>query len=279
MKIIDAHAHVWDVENLSYPWIESGSEFDRVFSFDDYRAATKAAPIEKMVLVECDADPSMSMREVQWFEELSTIDSRVQGIVGHLHLTDNPSFDADLDLMASRPLVRGVRHNIQGNESNFALQQPFVNGVKEVGRRGLHFELCLTHDQLAETIDLVKLCPDTSFVLDHCAKPGIRDGGKEPWLTDMKNLSALPNVVCKISGLLTEADWEHWTQEEVLWYAENAAEVFGGSRIMFGSDWPVNEVAGGFSKWYELTRSLTSSWSPADRDSFYFNNAEGVYRL
>ena len=115
--------------------------------------------------------------------------------------------------MASRPLVRGVRHNIQGNESNFALQQPFVNGVKEVGRRGLHFELCLTHDQLAETIDLVKLCPDTSFVLDHCAKPGIRDGGKEPWLTDMKNLAALPNVVCKISGLLTEADWEHWTQE------------------------------------------------------------------
>lgn len=279
MRIVDAHAHVWDVEKLRYPWIEKSSPFDRVFSFDDYRAATKNAAIEKMVFVECDADPALSRAEVQWFEDLSTIDVRVQGIVGHLHLIDNPSFEADLDFMASRPLVRGVRHNIQGNAPNFALQQEFIDGVKEVGRRGLHFELCLTHDQLTETIELVKLCPDTSFVLDHCAKPGICDGIKEPWLADMKKMAALPNVDCKISGLLTEADWGSWEPAEILWYANEAADAFGPSRVIFGSDWPVNEVAGGFRKWHAVTEELTSTWSSSDRESFYCLNAERAYRI
>jgi L-fuconolactonase len=279
MRAIDAHAHFWDIEKLKYPWIEEGSFFDRTFSLADYQRAARVMPIEKMVFVECDAHPACSLTEVEWVEDLSTVDDRIQGIVARVQLTNNPDVIADLDVLASRPLVKGIRHNIQGNPPGFALQDSFVTGINEAHRRGFHFELCLTHDQLAETIKLVRRCSEASFVLDHCGKPGIRVASKEPWRTQMRELAQLQNVVCKISGLLTEADWKKWTVGEVLWYAQESADAFGRARIMFGSDWPVNEAAGGFSRWFDVTRALTAKWSAEENDEFFFGNANRFYRL
>ncbi len=279
MRAIDSHAHFWDVDKLKYPWIEAGSFFDRTFSLADYQRAAGAMPIKKMVFVECDAHPACSLAEVGWVEDLSTFDDRIQGIVARVQLTDNPDVIADLDVLASRPMVKGIRHNIQGNPPGFALQESFVAGIKEAHRRRFHFELCLTHDQLAETVELVRRCSEVSFVLDHCGKPGIRSAGKEPWRTQMRELAQSENVVCKISGLLTEADWEKWTIGEVLWYAQESADAFGRARIMFGSDWPVNEAAGGFGRWFDVTRALTEKWSAEEKDEFFFANANRFYRL
>jgi L-fuconolactonase len=279
VKAIDTHAHFWDVSRLKYPWIERESIFDRTFSLEDYQRAAQALPISKMVFVECDADPKCSLEEVRWVEELARIDQRIQGIVAHVQLTDSVSWQADLESMADRPLVKGIRQNIQHHAPGFALQDSLSNGVRYAGKLGLHFELCLTHDQMAEAIDLVKRCPSVSFVLDHCGKPAIREGLREPWQTQMRELAVLPNVVCKISGLLTEADWGRWRLEDILWYADSAAESFGISRIMFGSDWPVNEAAGGYHKWYGATQALTEGWSVLERERFYYLNAETFYRL
>ena len=279
MQVIDTHAHFWDTGSLKYPWIEPGSAFDRAYKLSDYRTASRDAPIRRMIFVEADADSSCSLREAQWVQHLSTEDPRIQGIVARVSLTDSRTVRADLDAMAKLSLLKGIRDNIQNHPPGFALQEQFIQGVKEVHRRGMHFELCLKHHQLPETIELVKRCPEGQFVLDHCAKPDIRSGRREPWRAQLRELAALPNVVCKISGLVTEADWENWTPEQILWYARQAVDAFGPQRIMFGSDWPVNEVAGGFMKWLRLAESLCADWSDSDRDSFFSGNAIRVYRL
>ena len=271
--------HFWDIGLLHYPWIERGSPFDRTYALQDYRRASRDSPVDGMVFVEADADASYSLREAQWVQGLSATDRRIRGIVARLALTGNPTVLADLDALAAIPLVRGIRDNIQGHAPGFATQPAFVRGVKEAGKRGLHFELCLKHHQLGETLELARLCGEVPLILDHCAKPDIRKREREPWLSQIRQLAALPNIACKISGLVTEAHWEQWRPEEVLWYARQAADAFGAARILFGSDWPICEVAGGFERWLRVTEMLAASWSASEREGFYWRNAERMYRL
>ena len=279
--IIDTHAHFWNPDLLPYPWIDPGSPFDRAFSPHDYlrTSAGAQAPMGGMIFIEADADSSSSLQEARWVWELAAAEPRIRGMVARVALTERPSIADDLDAVAAMPLVKGIRDNIQGHAPGFALQRSFVEGVREVGRRGLHFELCLKHHQLGETLELARQCPEVQLILDHCAKPAIRNGEREPWLTQIRQLAALPNVVCKISGLLTEADWERWQPEQILWYASQAAEAFGPHRILFGSDWPVCEAAGGFEKWFRVAQALAAPWSSSERESFFYRNAERVYRL
>lgn len=281
MRIIDTHVHFWNVDTLRYSWIDAGSLFDRSFSPQDYLRSTAQAQadIGGMIFIEADADSSCSLREASWVQELAAAEPRIRGIVARVALSERPSVAADLDALEAIPLLKGIRDNIQGHAPGFAVQPSFVQGVREVGRRGLHFELCLKHHQLGEALELAERCPDVPLVLDHCAKPDIRKGEREPWLTQMRRLAALPNIVCKISGLVTEADWERWQPEEVLWFARQAADAFGPTRVLFGSDWPVCEAAGGFERWLRVAQTLATSWSVTDRESFFCLNAERVYRL
>jgi L-fuconolactonase len=279
MNVVDTHAHFWDPGPLRYRWIEKGSVFDRPYHPEDYWRAAAQLPVDRLIFVECDAHAESSVREARWVAQLARADARILGIVARVDLTASTNLARDVAEVAALPLVKGVRDNIQNNPAGFALQDSFIRGVQEVHERGLHFELCLKHHQLAETIELVKRCPKGRFVLDHCAKPDIQAGLREPWLTQMRAMAELPNVDCKISGLVTEADWERWRPEDVLWYAQQAAEVFGPSRILFGSDWPVNEVAGGFGRWFRLAEELAAAWSLENRRRFFCKNAERVYRL
>jgi L-fuconolactonase len=279
MQILDTHVHFWDIDALRYPWIVRGSPFDRTYVAQDYRRAVGDTPVAGMIFIEADADSSCSLSEARWAQELSATEPGIQGIVARVALTGNPSVLADLDTVASISLVKGLRDNIQGHPPGFATQPAFVRGVQEAGKRGLHFELCLSHQQLGETLDLARQCPEVTLVLDHCAKPDIRNGAREPWLSQIRRLAALPNVVCKISGLATEAHWTRWQPEDLLWYARQAADAFGPQRVLFGSDWPVCELAGGFAKWLSVARVLAASWSHSDRESFFFRNAERIYRL
>jgi predicted TIM-barrel fold metal-dependent hydrolase len=280
VRVLDSHVHFWNADRLRYPWIERGSAFDRGFVLPDYlrTCAQAQVGVAGLIFVEADADSSCSLHEARWAQELAA-DPRIRGMVARVALTESRAVAADLDALAAMPLVRGIRDNIQGHSPGFALQRSFVQGVREVGRRGMHFELCLQHPQLAETIELARRCPDVPLVLDHCAKPGIRGGEREPWLTQIRQLAALPNIVCKVSGLMSEAAPDRWQPEEILWYARQAADAFGPDRILFGSDWPVCEAAGGFEKWFRVAQTLAAPWSAGDRESFFWRNAERVYRL
>ena len=281
MHVIDTHVHFWNPEVLRYPWIERGSPFDRTFSPEDYVRASAAAcaPSSGMIFIEADAHSSCSLEEACWVRALAAAEPRIRGIVARVALAEGRSVAADLDALAAIPLIKGIRDNIQGHAPGFALQSSFVEGVRQIGARGLHFELCLKHHQLDEALELARRCVQVPLVLDHCAKPDIRNGEREPWLARIRELASLPNIVCKISGLLTEADWERWRPEQVLWYARQAADAFGPDRVLFGSDWPVCEAAGGFERWWRVAETLAASWSDTDRESFFCRNAERVYRL
>jgi L-fuconolactonase len=278
--IVDTHVHFWDPRSMRYPWLEQIPVLGRPFLPDDYVAATSGLPIEKLVVVECDCDRAESVREREYFARLAESERRIAGIVAFVDLTCGSEVERAVDAAARSPCVKGIRHNIQGEPPGFCLQPSFVAGVRSVGERGLVFDLCVTHDQLDDVIALVRSCPGTRFVLDHCAKPAIRDLAREPWGVNLARLAELENVVaCKISGLLTEADHRRWRAEDVLPYAMHVADCFGAKRVMYGSDWPVLTLAGEYLDWLDLTQHLTASWSDVDRNAFYRDNAVGVYGL
>lgn len=275
VQVIDSHVHFWDPRVLEYPWLAGLPTLERPFLPADYRAAWGDAPVERVVFVEANPRPDQALAEVVFAESAP----EVVGIVAFVELTAPDAVGHRLDELAVRPRVKGIRHNIQGNEPGFCVRPEFVEGVREAGRRGLTFDLCATHDQLAEVVELCELCPDTRLVLDHCGKPSIRTGQREPWTTAVAELAAMEHVWCKMSGLLTEADVGRWTEADLLPYAEHVVECFGAARLMYGSDWPVLTLAGDYPAWYQFTRRLTRNWSAQETGAFYHDNAVRFYRL
>lgn len=275
--VVDSHVHFWNTDRLEYPWLEAHPPLRRTLLPADYAEEMKGVPIEGIVFVEGNPRPDQALDEVRLIEELALADPRIEGIVAYVDLLDSSRLPATLDDLSQRPLVRGVRHNIQGNPSGFALQPAFVDGVLEAGRRDLTFDLCATHDQLSDVIALAKQTDGTRLVLDHCGKPAIRAGGWEPWASHICELASLPHVWCKISGLLTEADPTAWRPGDILPYAEHVATCFGAERVMYGSDWPVLTLADRASEWYSLTLDLTAEWTDDERQRFYSDNARSFY--
>ena len=289
MRIVDAHVHFWDPAELDYPWLAALPSIRRAFRPSDYAAAARevGGSLPQVVFVEANCRPEQARREVQRVERMvreGEEDLCVAGIVAFADLTQGSGaggwgLEQTLDGLSRSPKVKGIRHNIQGQPAGFCLQPAFVLGVQTVGRRGLTFDLCATHDQLRDVADLVRQCPDTRFVLDHCGKPAIRTGRLEPWRSDMARLAAHENVCCKLSGLLTEGEPAGWREQELVPYATAVVECFGTERVMYGSDWPVLTLAGRYCDWYGFTDRFTAGWSAAERTGFFADNAKRVYRL
>ncbi|MEO1105219.1 MAG: amidohydrolase family protein, partial [Pseudomonadota bacterium] len=188
---------------------------------------------------------------------------------------------ADLEAYAAMPLARGVRRLIERHpdEPGWAVRPPFVAAVKSLASHGLSFDVCVKHGQMADAIALVRACPDVRFVLNHIGKPGIAAGLREPWWSQIKTLAAQPNIVCKISGAVTEADHADWTAEEVKPYIAHAIECFGFDRVMFGGDWPVSTLATTYPAWVALVDDVVSGVSDDEKRKLFRDNAISVYRL
>ncbi|MEJ2502082.1 MAG: amidohydrolase family protein [Gemmatimonadota bacterium] len=279
LSVVDAHVHFWDPAALSYPWLRTTPALDRPHRPRDYAAAHAGLPVEGCVFVEANARPDQNLDEARAVERLARAEPRIAAIVAFVDLTDRVGRSESLDRLAATPRVRGVRQNIQGHPPGFCLAAAFVEGVREVGRRGLPFDLCATHDQLDEVVALVHRCPDTRFVLDHCGKPAIREGRLEPWRGAIDRLAAYDTVRCKVSGLLTEAAPDRRGDAELLPYVEHVVERFGPARVMYGSDWPVVNLAGSGAEWYAFTRRFTRGWGADDTRRFYRDNAVRFYDL
>ena len=276
--ILDAHVHFWDPTELEYPWLESLPTLRRPILSPDYANATVGVPIDTIILVEANCLPNQTHREVELFEREAASDGRVAGIVAYASLTTPRELDRSLDALTAVPRVKGIRHNIQGEGPGFCTQAAFVDGVQKVGARGLTFDLCATHDQLRDVLELVRECPNTRFVLDHCGKPAIRDRLLDPWRADLARLADCANVWCKVSGLVTEAA-RGWQEADLLPYASHAIEHFGTERVIYGSDWPVLTLAGGYTDWSRFAERLTAGWSDAERRRFYCDNARRAYAI
>jgi L-fuconolactonase len=278
--IVDSHLHIWSPSTLNYPWLPGVPLLHREFLTEDYRAECGPVEVEAMVFIECDAHPDEARPEVDWVNSQAQIDPRIQAIVAFAPMTKGAAVRPLLEDLAGAERVRGIRHIYQDEaDTDFCLQPEFVEGARALPDYGLSFDLCIKHPHLPSTIELVRKCPDTAFVLDHIGKPGIKDGLLEPWRTQMFELAQLGNVVCKLSGVTTEADHANWTDADLRPFIDTAYEAFGSDRLMFGGDWPVALNAVHLPRWVEVVDTALAGVSEEDLRNVFRHTARRFYRL
>ena len=279
LTIIDSHVHLWDPVQFRYAWLDGLPALDRSVTAADFRAATSSAEVSKFIFVECGCEPAQSLAEVDWICTLAKSEPRFKGIVAHASLERGEGARPELEDLASRPVVKGVRRNLQSEpDPEFCLRPQFLAGVRLLAEFGFTFDLCLRHEQLPAATELARRVPEVTFVLDHLGKPDVRNKKLQPWANDLKALAALPNVVAKVSGLTTEADWREWQTSDLEPYLDHALECFGPERLIFGSDWPVMTLAGDYQRWVETVQALLPL-SKEDFVRFFRSNAERIYRV
>lgn len=262
---------------MPYTWLhEVPTIWDR-HGPETLRAEAGEDMPEKIVFVECGAP---WRKEVQWVEELAAAEPRIAAIVAHLEVNAGEQTTAGIAELKKHSLVRSVRQNFEHErDSNYCTTPGFLAGVKALGAAGLSFDICCKPRHLPAVIEMVKRCPGTSFILDHAAKPEIRAGILDPWRADISTLAQLPNIVCKFSGLVTEADHHAWTVAHLRPYITHLLETFGPRRLLFGGDWPVARLATEYPRWLEVARTVTSRLFPADQVAIFHDNAARVYRI
>jgi L-fuconolactonase len=281
MSDVDAHHHLWDPRVRDYPWM-AAPELDRIrrpYGLDDLRRVTAAAGVEGTVAVQ-------AVSEVAETEELLAVAAASQGliagVVGWVDL-EAPGVAGALDRLRARPggdRLVGVRHQVQDEEDRDWLSRPGVRrGLAAVGAAGLAYDLLVLAPQLPSALAAAEALPHVRFVLDHAAKPPIADGGSRPWSDALGRIAALPNLSCKLSGLVTEASWDDWDAERIRPYADRVLEAFGPDRVMFGSDWPVCELAASYGRVHELAGELLRDLSPGERRAVLGGTARRVYGL
>jgi L-fuconolactonase len=276
MKIIDSHVHFWDPNNLSYSWTKGNATLDRAYLPEDFKTANGEHTVEGIVFVEAGCDSHLHIEEVDWIE---TLDAPIKAIVANSPLDSAYGVEETLENLASRPLVKGIRRIYQDQPEGFARDSAFIKAVRDLKKYDLSFDICIKSYQLDETIELVEKSPDIQFILDHIAKPRIADGEFDYWATRMKKLAGLENVSCKISGIITEADHSNWTQEQIKPYILHTIEAFGIDRVMFGSDWPVVNLAGSYTKWVDTLTYATGDLSDDEKQKLFIDNVTRFYRL
>ena len=282
LRVVDAHLHVWDPARIEYPWLRALPALDRRLDTGDLDRQRGEVVVERIVLVEADCAPARREDEVAFLEEQAARDPRVAAIVASAPLESGADCVAYLDRLAARPLVRGVRRLLQGEpDPAFCLRDGFVEGVRQAAARGLAFDACVRHPQLASVAELARRVPEATIVLDHLGKPPIRARALDPWRDDLAALAARPNAVAKLSGLTTEADPARWTEDDLRPYVAHALACFGPDRLLFGGDWPVSTLATTYPRWAETVVRLLRELGPGEGalDRVLRANAARVYRL
>jgi L-fuconolactonase len=278
--IIDSHIHLLDQKRFGYAWASGAPALNRNWTPDDLAASAKPYEIEGFVFVEVDVDMPQYLDEAEWVDGLSKRDRRVLGAVACLPMERGAAIEPEMARIAKLGVIRGVRRLIQNQpDPEFALKPGFLEAIRLLPKYSLSFDVCILHSQLPNTLKMMRLCPEVAFVLDHIGKPGIKAGLSEPWRTQIRETAALPNVVCKLSGLTTEADHKSWSREELRPYIDHVVECFGPDRILYGGDWPVSELAGSYLQWLATLDWATSGFSKEEKLKLFHDNAVKAYRL
>ncbi|MFI1704980.1 amidohydrolase family protein [Streptomyces griseoruber] len=278
--VIDAHHHVWDLSVRDQDWI-TGRELAllrRDFLLADLEPEARAAGITATVLVQT-IDVA---EETSEFLALAQDSDLVAGVVGWTDLT-SPDVTRALAALREGPggeYLVGIRHQVQGEPDPRWLVRPDVlRGLAAVAEAGLVYDVVVRPHQLAAVQEAAQLLPGLTFVLDHAGKPAIASGELRPWADAVRLLASLPNTVCKLSGLVTEADWDQWSVEDLRPYADTVLDAFGPRRLMFGSDWPVCRLAATYAEVIAAAGELTAALHPAERHEVFAQTALRTYGL
>jgi L-fuconolactonase len=272
---IDAHQHFWRYSAEEYDWIDdSMATLRRDFLPSDLKPELDAAGFDACVAVQA----RQTLEETRWLLALADENPFIAGIVGWVDLRAESVRDQLAAL--SNPKLVGVRHVVQAEpDDGFLLRPDFLSGIAALQEFDLTYDILIYPRHLPAAVEFVSRFPEQRFVLDHLAKPFIKARAIEPWASNIRELAKFPNVFCKLSGMVTEADWTSWTPEHFKPYLETALQAFGPDRLMIGSDWPVCKVAGSYRKVMSLVIQFLDLHPPDTREKVLGENAQRFWRL
>ena len=273
---IDAHHHLWHYTARDFPWISGKmSKLKRDFSPAQLEALAVAHNITGTIAVQA----RQTLVETHWLLDLAKSSPLIKGVVGWV-----PLIDADvaqqLEALASDPALVGVRHVLHDErDPHYMLRPDFNRGIQALTAHDLCYDLLIFPQHLPHAIEFVDRHPNQAFVLDHLAKPDVAHAEITSWARDLKRLAERLNVACKLSGVVTEADWQRWSPTDLQPYFDTVLEAFGSSRLMYGSDWPVLNLAADYGRWQQTVATLLAPLSPGEASAVMRGTADRVYGL
>ena len=275
-QVIDSHHHFWKYSPQEYSWIGEGQRvLKRDFLPADLKKEIDAARVDGVVSVQA----RQSLEETRWLLELAEKNDFIRGVVGWAPLI-SPGVEKDLGTFAGQKKLKGIRHVLQDEKDDrYAVREDFQRGVGTLKKFGLVYDILIYEKQLPAAIELVDKFPSQVFVLDHVAKPKIREKILSPWRENMKTLAKRENVYCKLSGMATEADHGGWEPADLRPYVDVVMQAFGANRLMFGSDWPVCLLAVTYQKWVGVVRDFIAKLSESEQNRLMGGTAVEAYKL
>ena len=273
---IDAHQHFWIYNPAEYDWIDdSMSALRRDFLLSDLQPELDRSDFQGSVAVQA----RQTIEETRWLLELAGLSHSILGVVGWADLR-SPDIRSQLQTLAQNPKLVGIRHVVQSEPNDrFLLQPEFLRGIAALEEFDLAYEILIYTKHLPIAAEFVERFPRQRFVLDHLAKPPIKSGQINSWTNGIRRLAEFPNVFCKLSGLVTEADWQHWQPEQIVPFLNVAFESFGADRLMIGSDWPVCLVAASYERTVQVVNAYLLGQTPKCREGVLGGNAQRFWRL
>jgi L-fuconolactonase len=273
--MIDSHQHFWAYDAAEYGWIdESMQPLQRDFLPGDLAPEMASAGVHSSIAVQA----RQTAEETRWLLELADRHPAIAGVVGWVDL-QAPDVEQALERVSHHPRLVGIRHVVQGEPDGFLDRPAFRRGIAMLDRFGLTYDILVYARQLPAAVPFARAFPNQAFVLDHLGKPDIRGSEYREWRRHFGELAALPNVCCKLSGLVTEADWRAWTPAQLAPYLDAALESFGPSRLMVGSDWPVCLVAASYADVIGLVRDAIAEYSADEQQQMLSGTATEFFRL
>lgn len=274
--VIDSHQHFWIYEAEKHAWIDDDMKVIRKnFLPEDLKIVYQENKIDGCVVVQAD----QTLAETDFLLDLAEKNDFIKGVVGWVDLRAS-NVDAILKQYSKFPKLKGFRHVVQGEaDHNFMLRPDFLNGIAALEKYNFTYDILIFPHQLGAALELVRRFPNQKFVIDHIAKPYLKDGFYDGWAALMKAIGECKNVYCKLSGMTTEADYNNWTPKQIEPYMQLVLDAFGTNRILFGSDWPVCLVAGNYTKTKELVTNFIAKLTSEEQNAIMGDNAIQFYNL
>jgi len=278
--ITDSHLHLWDDKHLNYPRLSSMPMLNGSYLVSDLLEATKSLHLESFVFIQSGCEESQALAEVEWITELARRDARIHGIIAHAPLELGNEARPYLEALKNNNRVKGVRRVLIFEKNDFCLQEKFLEGVKCLAEFNFSFDICIHARQLPAVIRMVEECPEVKFILEHLGNPGMAVQDFEGWQKQMTDLAVFPNVWCKISRVITE-DTRNWSSDDLKPYVYHAIREFSYDRVMFGSDWPVVNIASSYAHWVHILSDLLMHHQASEEDlrKIFHENAKRCYAL
>lgn len=272
---IDSHQHFWKFDPMRDSWIDdSMRQIQRDFLPEDLLPLLAENKFQGCVAVQA----SQSEEETGFLLDLASKNDFIKGVVGWVDLRDE-NISERLSHFSKYKKLKGFRHVVQGEPDDFMFRKDFRNGISALKQFDFRYDILIFHRQLPAAIDLAKSFPEQAFVIDHIAKPDIKSGDIASWKKGIEEIAKFKNVSCKISGMVTEADWNQWKPSDLKPYLDVIFENFSADKLMFGSDWPVCNVASDYTEVVKTLEDYISQLSTQDQNKIWYENAKSFYKL